>query len=418
MRRPSARALVAIAAAITLLLGAAAVRLVVDDRDADEQTVLSSGGRSRSTESSTSTSTTATTVPSPTSTEVQATTTTVAATTVPTPTPSSVPSEPAPTTSARPVPPKAVVVPTPDAGGVYVAKVDGSELTRVVTGDYLRRKAALSPDNAKVAYGFDRKLALVGIDGNGTAVVEGLPCVPLVDGPRWSPDGSRIALVTGRPDRTYHLFVVGGDGRGARQLAEVTDLTGFAWSPDGADLVFISVNAVWRVRADGSGLEKLVERQGAYNTIRYSPDGARVAFTSFDGLWVMNRDGSDLRRLGANTEQVIGAAWSPDGRSLAYSSGGIRVVTLDNADRLLVPGGHSPQWSVDDRIAFVFADRNPTMPDRWRSNIELIDPDGSDRVRLVQDDLSRLGEDPQFSADGDRLVFTSHSGGDSTCPPR
>ena len=54
----------------------------------------------------------------------------------------------------------------------------------------------------------------------------------------------------------------------------------------------------------------------------------------------------------------------------------------------------------------------PLRPTEGRSNIELVDPDGSARTHLVQDDLSRLGEDPHSSADGDSIIFTSDSGGD------
>lgn len=398
---------------IVVLLVAASVRLL--DRDDGERVVSAGGSPSSSTTTSTTTAVPEAEADETTTTTIleEATTTSVASAA---PATTAKPSAPAPTTAPSRAAPQAVRVATPDAGGVYVMRVDGSELTRVVTRDFVRRRAAISPDKRRIAYGYDRTLSLVEIDGNGSAKVAGLPCVPLLDGPRWSPDGSRLAVLTGRGDRTYQLFVAGGDGRGARQVSEVTDLTGFAWAPDGSDLVFISHHAVWRVRPDGSQLVKLVDRQGAYNTIRYSPDGSMIAFTTFDGLWVMGRDGSGLRRIGSNEEQVVGLAWSPDGREIAYRSGGLRIAGVDGGDRLLVEGGHAPRWSVRNRIVYVFADRNPTMPDRFRSNIEAIDPDGGNRARLVEDSRSQLGEDPELSADGEHIVFTSHSGGDSHCP--
>ena len=100
-----------------------------------------------------------------------------------------------------------------------------------------------------------------------------------------------------------------------------------------------------------TGFERLVERSGAYNTIRYSPDGSLIAFTTFDGLWVMERDGANLRRLGTNEAQVIALA-ERSVRSLR-APGGIHVVDLDNRTACSSPAGHSPQWSSKNRIAYV-----------------------------------------------------------------
>jgi hypothetical protein len=54
---------------------------------------------------------------------------------------------------------------------------------------------------------------------------------------------------------------------------------------------------VWRVKADGAGLVKLVQRDFAAPTVAPSPDGAHIAVLTLDGVWVMNADGSDLRQI-------------------------------------------------------------------------------------------------------------------------
>ena len=67
--------------------------------------------------------------------------------------------------------------------------------------------------------------------------------------PQWSPDGGRVAVLTGerRPEQSifdYHVYVVGEDGSDPVKLSGTVGA--FSWSPDGTEL------AVARVRGDAT----------------------------------------------------------------------------------------------------------------------------------------------------------------------
>jgi hypothetical protein len=90
---------------------------------------------------------------------------------------------------------------------------------------------------------------------------------------------------------------------------------------------------IFTLNADGSGLLKLFDVPGAYDSApAWSPDGARIAFESNADVaggnpehdmevWTMAADGSGPVQLTHNALHDEGPAWSPDGSQLAYTSG-------------------------------------------------------------------------------------------------
>lgn len=80
-----------------------------------------------------------------------------------------------------------------------------------------------------------------------------------VQGPKWSPDGSRL-LVIRRPDggETRELWVVEANGSGAQRLLDAGDVIAADWSPDGGRLAIVRTMGssgtlqVWTASADGS----------------------------------------------------------------------------------------------------------------------------------------------------------------------
>jgi hypothetical protein len=202
-----------------------------------------------------------------------------------------------------------------------------------------------SPDGTRVL--FDRI-----VDGNDdiyVANVNGtnltrLTTHPGIDEyPSWSPDGQKIVFDSDRNSPgTQHVFVMNADGTGVTQL---TFGNGYddtpSFSPDGSKIAFNSDRTgnweIFVMSAAGGALTNLTNNN-ADDTSRpaWSPNGAKIAFTSDrtgnSDVWVMNANGSAQTNLTAtNAWEDANPAWSPDGTKIAYDSN---------------PGGNNDIWTM------------------------------------------------------------------------
>ena len=95
---------------------------------------------------------------------------------------------------------------------------------------------------------------------------------------------------------------------------------------------------IYRVNADGTGLQNLTSQPAHYGSLSLSPDGRRVVFQSDRSggvnrrIWVMNTDGTDLRPL-TSSGDASGPRWSPDGTRIALQyEGHVYVMNADGSD--------------------------------------------------------------------------------------
>jgi Tol biopolymer transport system component len=142
-----------------------------------------------------------------------------------------------------------------------------------------------------------------------------------VDGATISPDGGRIAYVSGE-----RIVVASIDGTDVHELVDTRDLGrgiyGLDWSPDGSSVAFaVATDAeakgytgsIWIAGADGAVRE--LETGFALNLFpSWSPDGAKIAFEAAvaehdqPSLAVANVDGSDQTIVVA--EEHIHPVWN------------------------------------------------------------------------------------------------------------
>jgi hypothetical protein len=186
-------------------------------------------------------------------------------------------------------------------------------------------------------------------------------------GPRWSPDGSRIAfyrVLPGCNPAPVGIYVVPAAGGRTRQLGLTNGQWPATWSPGGRLVAFGARTGIVVVEADGRGLDEVT--RGSDFAPAWSPDGAWIAFRRgfppASELWIVRRDGSGARRLAGRLHDLTLPVWSPDSRELAFAayngpSADIHVVDVPTgALRIVAPSpahDFEPSWSRNgDVIAF------------------------------------------------------------------
>ena len=116
--------------------------------------------------------------------------------------------------------------------------------------------------------------------------------------PVWSPDGERIAFVSGG-NLNSDIYVMNADGSGITRLTHNNDasIRRPAWSPDGERIAFVFNGDIYLMSADGSTVTRLTHNNADdwSSSPAWSPDGERIAFSRRDGntdIYVMNVDGA------------------------------------------------------------------------------------------------------------------------------
>jgi Tol biopolymer transport system component len=211
-------------------------------------------------------------------------------------------------------------------------------------------------------------------DGSGQRQVT-RDAIP-VWGSSWSPDGRRLAFVSGVQGKVnpgeYDIYVVNVDGSGQQQLTNNPGVDReAAWSPDGRTIAFTRLvpntrrpkglpwqTELYVMNTDGSGQRKLArmsDRDASYS-FSWSPDRRRIAFVSDrdgnDEVYVIDTDGSGLRNLTRNPARDGHPVWSSDGRKIGFvsSRGGNRDIYVMNADgsrqRNLTRGLHQQAFGI------------------------------------------------------------------------
>ena len=227
--------------------------------------------------------------------------------------------------------------------------------------------------------------------------------------PAISPDGQMLAYIAGGPE-AGELFVKQRDGDRPVQPAPTLPRPQRSpkWSPDGTRIALQTPTGIFVIPALG-GLAHLVpgsDSVGPLFGLDWSPDGSQLAYSSGGKLYVADVEKGGRRLLHEGRWDIRGAsapAWSPDGRFIAfivenadfvYGSVGnfanfaptrLALVTLaDSAETTLVDDGAmnlSPQWLPDGR-GLLFVSNREGGRDIYRLPLARsgVPPDSAQRV--------------------------------------
>ena len=160
---------------------------------------------------------------------------------------------------------------------IYVVNADGSNISNLTDNpETVDGSPAWSPDSRKIAFTrrhgrFQSNAEIFVMNADGSDVTRETSHPNYLDRPRiwdeapaWSPDGDRIAFISNRGGGgTSDLYVMNADGSEVTRLTHYPSGSGSrsspAWSPDGRWIAFSDGIGILLMRADGSGLRKLIE---------------------------------------------------------------------------------------------------------------------------------------------------------------
>ncbi|MDQ6823026.1 MAG: S9 family peptidase [Candidatus Eremiobacteraeota bacterium] len=201
-----------------------------------------------------------------------------------------------------------------------------------------------------------------------------------LSGPRWSPQGDRIAFVasaqTGKEEQEQ-IFVMPLNGGDPRQVTSVVEgVQTYSWSPDGMRLAFITAD-------ENPDKVSIAHHLDAFEV--GSNDYLHQSASMPSHLWTVSAGGGRARRL-------THGAWS------------LGTVDPDNVS--------SVSWSPDGEQIAVVRFPTPLYGDSLRSVIELVSVRSGATVALTGN--SGLEGEPQFAPRGAAIAYARNSNGDPT----
>ncbi len=298
---------------------------------------------------------------------------------------------------------------------LWIVPADGSAPERRLTlGARRDTSPRWSPDGSTIAFLSDRGAVLA----NGGASDRPTDDTPGRD--------------EGRGD--VQVWLLPADGGEARQLTRLPeDVEDLAWSPDGSRLCLVSAATDERGRRrDGAGSPRRDAR--VIDRLAYQMNGLGYIGDRAQNLWTVDVADGTLRRLTSGPSHDRQPAWSPDGTAIAFTSDrhadadlswrtDIQVIDANGGRPRRISGGRGertfeqPTWSPDGTSLAAtghrFRSGNASSTGVWvfpadaeDEGVELVSDDALDAGAGLNSDLAGVpAPSVSWGPDGTWLVF-------------
>lgn len=137
--------------------------------------------------------------------------------------------------------------------------------------------------------------------------------------PRFSPDGTRIAVNSG--SSTHGVYILNSQGTLLRQIYTMNGKplaqNVMAWAPDNTILVMVE-NKLYRSDQSFTNASYITDIviENRWGMPQVSPDGTKIAYASGGHIWLMNVDSSNKRKITTSSNFESMPRFSPDSKYL------------------------------------------------------------------------------------------------------
>ncbi len=190
-------------------------------------------------------------------------------------------------------------------------------------------RPAFSPDGSRIAYVSGYHLWIMNADGSKPGAVP-ITGNPYEDDPIWSPDATKLAYINGTDGQIYTVASAGGK---PKQISTGLSPANLKWSPtpklivfDASDVDGTGYRQVFTINISTLVVSRLTSGSCNSNQPDWSPDGTEIAFSTacFDGdsnIAVMPSSGGAASSVALYTVADAGwPSWSPDGTEIVFSA--------------------------------------------------------------------------------------------------
>ncbi|MBI3524573.1 MAG: Tol-Pal system protein TolB [Betaproteobacteria bacterium] len=233
-------------------------------------------------------------------------------------------------------------------GQTYVSNAGQLRVAAHRVADFIYEKLLHEPGifSTRIAYVVKStgRYELQVADADGMNAQTALTSREPIISPTWSPDGANLAYVSFEAKKpiVYVHSLVTGQRHVAANFKGSNSAP--AWSPDGKKLAVVlskdGGSQLFLVNADGSGLARLASSAGIDTEPQFSPDGQFIYFTSDRGgspqIYRIPATGGDAQRITFEGNYNVTPRISPDSKSMAYvarTNGRFQLALMDLATR-------------------------------------------------------------------------------------